>query len=119
MDLFGELTPEEKAAQEQKKKEEEAKKAKKEEVGRSQIVYDIKPWGEDTDMAELEKAVRAVERPGLQWMGSQLKDVAYGVKKLVIICNVEDTVDTDGVQEELEGIEDYIQSVDIVSFNKL
>ncbi|EMS13549.1 elongation factor 1 beta, putative [Entamoeba histolytica HM-3:IMSS] len=67
----------------------------------------------------MEAAVRAISREGLEWKGSERKDVAYGIKKLTIICNVLDSVDTESVQEEIEGLEDYVQSVDIVSFNKL
>ncbi|EDR21791.1 elongation factor 1-delta, putative [Entamoeba dispar SAW760] len=118
MDLFGEMTPEEIEAEKKRKEAKEAAK-KAEPVGQSQIVYDIKPWGEDTNLEEMEAAVRAITREGLEWKGSERKDVAYGIKKLTIICNVLDSVDTESVQEEIEGLEDYVQSVDIVSFNKL
>ncbi|EAL48944.1 hypothetical protein CL6EHI_146390 [Entamoeba histolytica] len=118
MDLFGEMTPEEIEAEKKRKEAKEAAK-KAEPVGQSQIVYDIKPWGEDTNLDEMEAAVRAISREGLEWKGSERKDVAYGIKKLTIICNVLDSVDTESVQEEIEGLEDYVQSVDIVSFNKL
>ncbi|EDR22397.1 hypothetical protein ENUP19_0274G0092 [Entamoeba nuttalli] len=118
MDLFGEMTPEEIEAEKKRKEAKEAAK-KAEPVGQSQIVYDIKPWGEDTNLDEMEAAVRAITREGLEWKGSERKDVAYGIKKLTIICNVLDSVDTESVQEEIEGLEDYVQSVDIVSFNKL
>ena len=112
------MTPEELEA-EKKRKEAAAAKAKEAPVGKSQIVYDIKPWGEDTNLEEMEAAVRKIEKEGLQWLGSEFKEVAFGIKKLTIICNVLDSVDTEAVQEEIEGLEDYVQSVDIVSFNKL
>ena len=118
MDLFGEMTPEEMEA-DKKRKEAAAAKAAEVPVGKSQIVYEIKPWGEDTDLEAMEKAVREIKRDGLEWLGSKLEDIAFGVKKLVIICNVLDTVDTESVQEEVEGLEDYVQSIDIMSFNKL
>ena len=118
MDLFGEMTPEEMEA-DKKRKEAAAAAAAAVPVGKSQIVYDIKPWGEETNLDEMEAAVRAIKRDGLEWLGSKREDIAFGVKKLVIICNVLDTVDTESVQEEVEGLEDYVQSIDIMSFNKL
>ena len=118
MDLFGEMTPEEMEA-DRKRKEEAAAKAAAAPVGKSQIVYEIKPWGEETNLDEMEAAVRAIKRDGLEWLGSKREEIAFGIQKLVIICNVLDTVDTESVQEEIEELEDYVQSVDIVSFNKL
>ena len=46
--------------------------------------------------------------------------VAYGIKKLQISCVVEDDkIGTDWLEEQLTGFEDYVQSVDIVAFNKI
>lgn len=58
---------------------------------------------------------------GLEWKTEYKKEpVAYGVFKLVIGAVVEDLkVSTDDVQEQIEALEDYVQSVDIVAFNKL
>lgn len=58
---------------------------------------------------------------GLAWKTEFKKEpVAYGVFKIVIGATVEDEkVSTDDVQEQIEAFEDYVQSVDIVSFNKL
>lgn len=58
---------------------------------------------------------------GLAWKTEFKKEpVAYGVFKIVIGATVEDEkVSTDEVQEMIEAFEDYVQSVDIVSFNKL
>ncbi|GFT77624.1 elongation factor 1-delta, partial [Nephila pilipes] len=44
------------------------KKAKKPGViAKSSVVLDVKPWDDETDMAELEKNVRTVECDGLKW----------------------------------------------------
>ena len=58
---------------------------------------------------------------GLDWKTEYKKEpVAFGVFKIVIGAVVEDEkVSTDDVQEKIEALEDYVQSVDIVSFNKL
>jgi len=99
----------------------EAKKAKKEVIiAKSNIVLDVKPWDDETDMAKLEECVRSVQADGLLWGASKLVPLAYGIKKLQITCVVEDDkVGTDFLEEEITRHEDYIQSVDIAAFNKI
>ena len=49
-----------------------------------------------------------------------LAPVAYGVKKLVATCVIEDDkVSTNDLEDQITAFEDLVQSVDIVSFNKL
>ena len=99
----------------------EAKKSKKAVIiAKSNIVLDVKPWDDETDMAEVEKAVRSVECDGLLWGASKLVPLAYGIKKLQITCVVEDDkVGTDFLEEEITKYEDLVQSVDIAAFNKI
>lgn len=99
----------------------EAKKSKKPAiVAKSNIILDVKPWDDETDMAEVEKAVRTIEADGLLWGKSQLVPLAYGIKKLQITCVVEDDkVGTDFLEEEITKFEDLVQSVDIAAFNKI
>jgi len=125
IDLFGSESEEE-DEEEAKKREERlaayaAKKAKKPAaVAKSSILLDIKPWDDETDMAELEKLVRSVAKDGLLWGASKLVPVAFGVKKLQINCVVEDDkIDTDFLEESITEFEDYVQSVDIAAFNKI
>ncbi len=67
-------------------------------------------------MAELEKQVRSIEKDGLTWGGSKLVPVGYGIKKLQINLNVEDDkISLDELQQQIEEIEEYVQSTDIVS----
>lgn len=88
--------------------------------GKSSVILDVKPWGLETDMAELEKAVRGIEMEGLRWAGSQLEKVAYGVMMLRINAVVaDDLVSIDELQENIEALEEYVQSTDIYAFNKL
>ncbi|KAK7590236.1 hypothetical protein V9T40_001849 [Parthenolecanium corni] len=98
-----------------------AKKSKKPVlIAKSNIILDVKPWDDETDMKDLEKAVRQVEMDGLVWGASKLVPLAYGIKKLQISCVVEDEkVSVDELQEKLQEIEDYVQSVDIAAFNKV
>lgn len=73
-----------------------------------------------SDMAELEKLVRSIEKDGLVWGASKLVPLAYGVRKLQISCVVEDEkVSTDDLEEEILQFTDYIQSMDIAAFNKV
>jgi elongation factor 1-delta len=99
----------------------EAKKSKKPVlVAKSNIILDVKPWDDETDMAKLEQCVRSIEMDGLLWGASKLVPLAYGIKKLQISCVVEDDkVSTDDLEERLVAFEDYIQSMDIAAFNKI
>jgi len=99
----------------------EAKKSTKTAIiAKSNIVLDVKPWDDETDMAKLEECVRSVQCDGLLWGASKLVPVGYGIKKLQITCVVEDDkVGTDYLEEEITKHEDYIQSVDIAAFNKI
>jgi len=106
-----------------KKKGEEAAKKKKKPapVAKSLIVWEVKPWGEDTDLQALADKIIAIQMDGLMWKTEWKKEpVAYGIFKIVIGATVEDEkVSTDDVAEIIEGFEDEVQSVDIVAFNKL
>jgi len=55
------------------------------------------------------------------WKTAYKKEpVAFGVFKIVIGATVEDDkVSTDDIQEKIEALEDFVQSVDIVAFNKV
>ncbi|XKL66679.1 hypothetical protein PGB90_010099 [Kerria lacca] len=125
VDLFGsESENEDEEAQkikEQRLAEYTAKKSKKPIiVAKSNIILDVKPWDDETDMKELEKAVRLVEMDGLIWGASKLVPLAYGIQKLQISCVVEDDkVSVDELQEKIQDITDYVQSIDIAAFNKV
>ncbi|KAF4354263.1 hypothetical protein F8388_021740 [Cannabis sativa] len=116
LDLFGDETEEDKKAAEER---EAAKKAssKKKESGKSSILMDVKPWDDETDMKKLEEAVRSVEMP------AKLVPVGYGIKKLQIMLTiVDDLVSPDNIIEDYltaEPANEYIQSCDIVAFNKI
>ena len=89
-------------------------------AAKSSLMLEIKPWEADTDTVALEAAVREVGLEGLLWGQSRLEEIGYGVKKLVINAVVEDQVSIDDLVEAItESGEEYVQSVDIVAFNKL
>lgn len=122
IDLFGSDDDEEaNAARDQRLKEYAEKKAKKPgPIAKSNVVLDIKPWDDETDMKALEQAVRSLEMNGLVWGVSKLVPVAYNIKKLQIVCVVEDEkVSIDELSEKITEFDDYVQSVDVAAFNKI
>ncbi|KAL4188439.1 hypothetical protein AMTRI_Chr08g202370 [Amborella trichopoda] len=122
IDLFGEETEEEKKAAEERAAAVKASGRKKE-SGKSSVLLDVKPWDDETDMKKLEEAVRSVQMEGLHWGVSKLVPVGYGIKKLQIMMTiVDDLVSVDTLIEEQltsEPANEYIQSCDIVAFNKI
>ncbi|XP_014770941.1 elongation factor 1-beta [Octopus bimaculoides] len=123
LDLFGSDEDDEERQKEHKKRIEEynLKKSKKPAIiAKSNIILDVKPWDDETDMAKLEESVRSVSCDGLLWGASKFVAVGYGIRKLQITCVVEDDkVGTDYLEEEITKFEDFVQSVDIVAFNKI
>ncbi|XP_044236198.1 elongation factor 1-delta isoform X2 [Ursus arctos] len=124
IDLFGSDEEEDKEAarlREERLRQYAEKKARKPElVAKSSILLDVKPWDDETDMAQLEACVRSVQLDGLTWGGSKLVPVGYGILKLQIQCVVEDDkVGTDLLEEEITKFEEHVQSVDIAAFNKI
>ncbi|KAL3312689.1 Elongation factor 1-beta [Cichlidogyrus casuarinus] len=121
MDLFGSDDEDQEAKHAEILKKYHEKKAKKPVlIAKSSIVLDIKPFDDETDMSVLEKRVREISTDGLLWGQSKLVPVAFGIKKLQITCVVEDDkVGTDFLEEEIEKIDDMVQSIDIASFQKI
>lgn len=124
VDLFG--SDEEEDAEAEKIKAERVKayaekKSKKPVlIAKSNIILDVKPWDDETNMAEMEKNVRTIAMDGLLWGASKLVPVGYGIKKLQICCVIEDDkVSVDELQEKIQDFEEFVQSVDIAAFQKI
>ncbi|XP_039501943.1 probable elongation factor 1-delta isoform X1 [Drosophila santomea] len=98
-----------------------AKKAKKVQIiAKSNIILDVKPWDDETDLKVMETEIRKITQDGLLWGASKFVPVAFGIQKLSISCVVEDDkVSIDWLTEEIEKLEDFVQSVDIAAFNKI
>ncbi|XP_076546259.1 elongation factor 1-delta isoform X1 [Osmia lignaria lignaria] len=125
VDLFG-SDSEAKDAEAAKIREERlaayaAKKSKKPAlIAKSNIILDVKPWDDETDMKAMETKVRKIECDGLLWGAAKLVPLAFGIHKLQISCVVEDDkVSVDWLTEKIQEIEDFVQSVDIAAFNKV
>jgi elongation factor 1-beta len=125
VDLFGSDDEEEDAEAEKIRQERleayrKKKEAKPKTIAKSVVTLDIKPWDDETDMAALEAAVRAIEQDGLTWGASKLVPVGFGIKKLQINLVVEDEkVSVSDLQEKIEEIEDFVQSSDVAAMQKL
>ncbi|XP_054266705.1 elongation factor 1-beta'-like [Macrosteles quadrilineatus] len=124
VDLFGSDDEEDAEAaklREERLKAYSEKKSKKPAlIAKSSIVLDVKPWDDETDMKEMEAKVRTIVKEGLVWGASKLVPVGYGIKKLQIMCVVEDDkVSVDELTEDITNFEDFVQSVDIAAFNKI
>jgi translation elongation factor EF-1beta len=83
-------------------------------IAKSNVILDVKPWDDETDMKELEKAVRSVVMDGLLWGASKLVPLAYGIHKLQITSViVDEKVSVDLLIESLEAHEDYVRLVNL------
>lgn len=123
-DLFGSDEEEDERAEQLKAERVaayQAKKAKKPTVvAKSNLILDVKPWDDETDMKDIEKCVRSIKVDGLLWGKSKLVPLAYGIHKLQITCVIEDDkVGTDLLEERITAFEDLVQSMDVVAFNKI
>merc|ERR1712203_1124081 len=106
------------AAYNARKSAKEDKKGKV--IAKSNIILDIKPWDDETPLSKMEESVRSVTMDGLLWGTSKFVAVGYGIKKLQITCVVEDDkVSTDDLEDKITAFEDFVQSMDIVAFNKI
>merc|ERR1712228_314374 len=125
VDLFG--SDEESDDEEKKRITEERlkayheKKSKKPKViAKTSVLFDVKPWDDETDMDAMLKVVKEVQMDGLVWGAHKLIPVGYGINKLQVMCTVEDEkVSIEELSEKIEEFEDFVQSVDIAAMNKI
>jgi translation elongation factor EF-1beta len=97
------------------------KKDKEKPTERSLVVLEVKPWEADTNLEELWKQIIQYQQEGLQWGASfKLEPVAYGIMKLILTCTIEDAkVVMEDVTDAIEKFEDFVQSVQVASMNKV
>merc|ERR1711936_1117183 len=125
VDLFGsdeeEDDEEKKRITEERLKAYNEKKAKKPKViAKTSVLFDVKPWDDETDMDAMKKACVSIEMDGLLWGASKLVPVGYGINKLQLMCTVEDEkVSIEELSEKMTEFEDFVQSVDVAAMNKI
>ena len=103
-------------------KENAQKKKKKVAVAMSLVMLEVKPMDDTVDLNKLAAKIFAeITQDGLFWKTQYKKEpVAFGIFKLIIGFSLEDEkVSVDEVVERIEGLEDFVQSVEISAFNKI
>jgi len=125
VDLFGssdeEESEEKKRITEERLKAYHEKKSKKPQViAKTSVLLDVKPWDDETDHDAMLSSVKSIEMDGLVWGASKLIPIGYGIKKLQVMCTVEDLkVSVEELQEKIEAFEDFVQSCDVSAMNKI
>jgi Translation elongation factor EF-1beta len=95
-----------------KRQEDEAKNNN----AKSNLTLDIKPTDTDVNLEELESRIRRINLEGLKWLGSENIDVAYGIKKIRIVCQlVDNLIDPDTICDEISK-DGAVQSADVFAF---
>ena len=100
----------------------DGKSAKKDKpVEKSLVVLEVKPWEADTDLKKVWEMICATEQEGLVWGQTfKLEPVAYGIMKLVMTCSIVDSlVLMDDVTDKIEALDEFVQSVQVASMNKI
>jgi len=124
LDLFGDDNEEDAAAAKaaaEAAKSQNKKKVKAPVIAQSLVLFEVKPADSETDLDVLAQRVLAIQGDGIYWKTEYKKEpVAYGIFKLIIGVTVEDEkVSVDGLQEQIEALDDMVQSVEILAFNKI
>lgn len=120
-DAFADDEPK-KEVEKPKPKVAEKKPAKPKPIAKSIVVFDVKIYDmEVTNLDDLAKKILALVIEGLVWNNTPKKlEVAFGVQKLQMGCVIEDDkVLTDDIFDQILAWEDDVQSVDMVSMQKL
>ena len=99
----------------------EGQKKKPAVIAKSIILFEVKPYEAETDLDQLFQKILGIAMDGLVWKTESRKEpIAYGVYKLIVGCVIEDDkVGTDDLVDAIQAFEDDVQSVDILSFNKI
>jgi translation elongation factor EF-1beta len=102
----------------QKKYAEEEKPAP---IAKSLVILHICVWDSDEDYDALAQKIITITRDGIFWKTEyQLRDIAFGLNKIVIGVVIEDDkVSIHEIVEEIESWEDKVKSVDIATFKKI
>merc|ERR1711934_1328205 len=111
VDLFGSSDEEE---------SEEKKSKKPTVIAKASVLLDVKPWDDETDHDQMLASVKSIEMDGLLWGAHKLIPIGYGIKKLQVMCTVEDEkVSVEELTEKIEEFEDFVQSCDVNAMNKI
>merc|ERR1711872_1037362 len=125
VDLFGssdeEESEEKKRITEERLKAYHEKKSKKPAlIAKTSVLLDVKPWDDETDLDKMLECCKSIEKDGLVWGAHKHVPIGYGIKKLQVMCVVEDEkVSIEELTEQIQEFEDYVQSCDVSSMSKI
>jgi translation elongation factor EF-1beta len=110
-----------KLKEEKDAKDGKVKSTKEKPVEKSLLVLEVKPWEADTDLEKVWHMIKEYKQDGLAWGETfKLEPVAYGIKKLVMTCTIVDSmVLMDDITENIEALEEHVQSCTVASMNKI
>lgn len=89
-------------------------------ASKSVVTFDVKPWDDETDLEAMAAAVVAIEKEGLKWGDHTTLPLGFGIKKLRVVCVLDESkVDYESLKDEIEELEDYVQSCDISNISSV
>ncbi|GMI04688.1 hypothetical protein TrRE_jg2768 [Triparma retinervis] len=127
-DVFGddddeeEEAPKESRAEmlERLKREANERLVKKQAKQRTLVAIEVKPWDTEQDLKELWKKITAIKQEGVKFgENCHLVEVAFGIKKLCMSFTMGNDSSSDEIIEQIEAMEDEVQSVELTSMNVL
>jgi elongation factor 1-beta len=83
-------------------------------MGRVAVLFRIMPQGVETDLSEVAKGVRAALPTGVEVRGLQVKDIAYGLKALLISVVMDDTGGVLDATEHALAKVPHVESVEVM-----
>ena len=92
------------------------------EVEKTLICLEISPADESVDLQMLwSQIIENFHMEGLTWGENyKLEPIGYGLNKLLMSCTIVDSlINLDDITESIESLDDWVQSVTVLSMNKI
>jgi elongation factor 1-beta len=83
-------------------------------MGQVAVLFRLMPQGVDTDLQEVAKAVKAALPAGVTIRGMQSKDIAYGLKSLLVSVVMEDASGILDTTEQAFAKVPHVESVEVM-----
>ncbi|GMH80034.1 hypothetical protein TL16_g08373, partial [Triparma laevis f. inornata] len=88
---------------------------------RTMVAIEVKPWDTEQDLNQLWKKITTeIQQDGVKWgENCHLVEVAFGIKKICMSFVMGANNSSDDIIEQIEALEDEVQSVEMTSMNVL
>ena len=83
-------------------------------MGRVAVLFRLMPHGVETDLNEVAKGIRAALPPGVQVRGLQVKDIAFGLRALLLSVVMDDTGGVLDTTEQALAKIPHVESVEVM-----